>query len=433
MKFRFLIILALFCINTLLSQSFQWESFTMENSPLPSNNLRALHIDANEVLWIGSDFGLTGFNGSAWITYTTSNTDSLADDQINDILILDQNIVLSGPKGLSGGEITTYDNINWSTPLNTKNSGLARDMIFTSTIDSLGNQWFGTDSGVSLMKPDNSWKLFSIGVALSFISVNKQPTYWQHFGTKGMGVYILGYKNNGSSDAITSATWLLEPWNLISDTVQAVFIEEDGDRWYGTPRGVTYHTGPNLKAYTWYNVGSGLVDNNVQALAQDSDSAMWIGTSGGVSRFHNNAWSNFTTDNGLVSNDVRAIETESENTVWFATAGGLSKLTITPNAIKTDNPVLADNFLVSPAFPNPFNMTTHIKFELPVASQVRIRIYNINGQLVHELLNADLMKGRYDIIWNGKNNKGSDIASGLYHAVISASNQMKVIKLVLVK
>ncbi|MBN2425400.1 MAG: T9SS type A sorting domain-containing protein [Calditrichaceae bacterium] len=433
MKLRLLIVLALFSLNTVLSQSFQWESFTKENSPLPDNSLRALHIDENEVLWIGSDSGLTGFNGSAWITYTTSNTDSLADDQINDILISDQDIVLSGPKGLSGGEITTYDNINWSTPLNTKNSGLARDMIFTSNIDSLGNKWFGTDSGVSLMKPDNSWELFSLGGVFPFISVNKQPTYWQHFGTKGLGVYILGYTNNGSSDAITSATWLLEPWNLISDTVQAVFIEEDGDRWYGTPRGVTYHTGPNLRSYTWYNVNSGLVHNNVQALAQDSDSAMWIGTSGGVSRFYNSSWNNFTTGNGLISDDVRDIEPAPGNIVWFATAGGLSKLTISSSSIKTDNPVLADNFIVSPAFPNPFNMTTHIKFELPVASQVRIKIYSINGQLVNELLNADLMKGKYDIVWTGKNNQGSDIASGLYHAVISAANQIKVIKLVLLK
>jgi hypothetical protein len=65
-------------------------------------------------------------------------------------------------------------------------------------------------------------------------------------------------------------------------------------------------------------------------------------------------------------------------------------------------------------YPNPFNPTTTIKFELPLASKVSIKIYNILGQEVTELLGREMPAGFHTVVWNGRNNRNDAVASGIY-------------------
>ncbi|MEJ2545839.1 MAG: FlgD immunoglobulin-like domain containing protein, partial [Calditrichaceae bacterium] len=122
-----------------------------------------------------------------------------------------------------------------------------------------------------------------------------------------------------------------------------------------------------------------------------------------------------------------------KKSIWFATADGLSKLTITPNAIGENNRIIPKSFEVYPAYPNPFNMSTTIKFQLNTSKQIKILIYDINGRLVNTILNSNLMPGSYKVNWNGKDNKGKDISSGVYYAVVKASDFISTLKLVVIK
>jgi len=73
-------------------------------------------------------------------------------------------------------------------------------------------------------------------------------------------------------------------------------------------------------------------------------------------------------------------------------------------------------------YPNPFNPSTVISFQLPVISEVKLVIYNTNGQFVRTLYSGDMPAGRFEVEWNGKNESGEKVASGVYLAVFKAGD-----------
>jgi flagellar hook assembly protein FlgD len=71
-------------------------------------------------------------------------------------------------------------------------------------------------------------------------------------------------------------------------------------------------------------------------------------------------------------------------------------------------------------YPNPFNSTTFIKFELPELANVQIVVYNSLGQKVAVLVNDNKPAGYHRVSWNGKNLNGSDVSSGIYFCQFKA-------------
>ncbi len=437
-----LLIISLFVIAG-FGQTYEWISFTKDNSPMKSNNLNALQI-GDDILWIGSDSGLTGYNGSAWISYNAAN--NLASNVVTVIRTSAESIWIGTDSGLSVGQINSMENILWEEPYRFENSNLINNHINSINIDSLGSRWICTNSGITVIT-DTSWEAYPYKDFFlesdKVLCINQQPSFMQYIGTQGGGVSRL-YNIDGISGAsIIWKQWTaIEPESgpgLLSDTVKAILVTRNGDRWYGTEFGVSSHTGIYLRyTYSWrsYTTEIGLIDNNVQALAEDSTGAIWIGTSGGVSKLipSDTTWTNFTIDSGLVSNDIRDIAIDPDrNSLWFATAGGLSRLTIIPSAISVKNQIIPKTFEVYPAFPNPFNMSTSIKFILAESTKIKISVYDINGRLVNTILNSHLMPGSYAVNWNGKNISGNDVASGVYLATINSSDQISRLKLVLIK
>ncbi len=88
---------------------------------------------------------------------------------------------------------------------------------------------------------------------------------------------------------------------------------------------------------------------------------------------------------------------------------------------------------LSQNFPNPFNMETMISYEIPEATQVAIRIYNLNGQVIKTLINRFHQPGSYQIIWNGKDERNLDVVSGLYFFSIDTKDFKKMRKMTLIK
>jgi len=73
-----------------------------------------------------------------------------------------------------------------------------------------------------------------------------------------------------------------------------------------------------------------------------------------------------------------------------------------------------DGYVLYQNFPNPFNQGTAIRYEIPAASTVRIEIYNTPGQLMKVLVNKEKQPGSYTVIWNGDDNTGQPVVSGIY-------------------
>ena len=85
------------------------------------------------------------------------------------------------------------------------------------------------------------------------------------------------------------------------------------------------------------------------------------------------------------------------------------------------------------AYPNPFNPSTVIRFELPRAGKVRLDIYNVKGQLVTTLEDGYREAGVHEIPWNGKNSKGISVGSGMYFYRLEAGSMVTTKKMLLIK
>jgi len=86
-----------------------------------------------------------------------------------------------------------------------------------------------------------------------------------------------------------------------------------------------------------------------------------------------------------------------------------------------------------PVYPNPFNSTCRIRFELPKAESVRLEIYNVRGERVRQILKEEKPAGRYSYVWNGRSDKNRQLPSGVYFVVLRASRFQKAQKLFLIK
>jgi len=85
-------------------------------------------------------------------------------------------------------------------------------------------------------------------------------------------------------------------------------------------------------------------------------------------------------------------------------------------------------------YPNPFNPITTIKYQLPESNiKVHLNIYNIKGQLVRTLVNEIQNVGIHSIIWDGKNNDGRDLSSGIYLYRLKTEKYINTKKMLLLK
>jgi glucose/arabinose dehydrogenase/PKD repeat protein len=90
-------------------------------------------------------------------------------------------------------------------------------------------------------------------------------------------------------------------------------------------------------------------------------------------------------------------------------------------------------FRLLAAIPNPFNPRTTLRFETPVQGFVRLRVFDVAGRLVRNLLAQDLPAGYHAVEWDGHDDRGGFVASGVYLYELAASNFRDVKKALLVK
>lgn len=90
-------------------------------------------------------------------------------------------------------------------------------------------------------------------------------------------------------------------------------------------------------------------------------------------------------------------------------------------------------FNLSQNYPNPFNAVTVISFALPKAGHVKLEIYNILGQKVKDLVDEKVSAGYKKVVWDGKNNGGNDVASGVYFYKLRTEGFVEVMKMTLLK
>jgi hypothetical protein len=99
----------------------------------------------------------------------------------------------------------------------------------------------------------------------------------------------------------------------------------------------------------------------------------------------------------------------------------------------TDETVIPPSFSVSQNYPNPFNPSTVIEFNVPRATNITLRIYDVAGRAVRTLVSGYQSSGRKRVEWNGRDDGGKAVASGVYFYRLSTGNFCETRKIVLVK
>ncbi len=101
--------------------------------------------------------------------------------------------------------------------------------------------------------------------------------------------------------------------------------------------------------------------------------------------------------------------------------------------INTDRNESFRHFFLYSNYPNPFNPSTTISYHIPKRSRVILKIYNMLGEEITTLVNRYESAGLKSVIWNGKDNNGNNVASGIYFYRLHADHFVKTKRAVLVK
>ena len=83
--------------------------------------------------------------------------------------------------------------------------------------------------------------------------------------------------------------------------------------------------------------------------------------------------------------------------------------------------------------PNPFNPQTVIRFGLPRAQEVTLAVYDLQGRRVRTLLQGLQAAGRHEVVWRGRDDRGGEVASGLYFYRLSSEDGQLTRKMLLLK
>ena len=142
--------------------------------------------------------------------------------------------------------------------------------------------------------------------------------------------------------------------------------------------------------------------------------------------------------NNVISGDVVVSATKVFYNTSYTTTTMIGNATIdfilesTGSSGSNDTPLIA-GILNAVNYPNPFNPSTKISFNIPTASSVEVTVYNTKGQLVTTLVDDHFEAGIYNIVWNGTDRTNKPVSSGIYFYKVSAAGKSITNKMLMLK
>ncbi|MBT3254309.1 MAG: T9SS type A sorting domain-containing protein [Candidatus Marinimicrobia bacterium] len=126
--------------------------------------------------------------------------------------------------------------------------------------------------------------------------------------------------------------------------------------------------------------------------------------------------------------------------IWYASVGQVflyhlmqDQESFNTLEISENNDLNIPEFTLHQNFPNPFNPSTTIQYFIPVASSVKISIYDVLGHAVRNLVDKQQNAGSYKISWNGLDDEGHTVNSGMYFYKLSVDNFSQTRKMLFLK
>lgn len=439
-----------------------WKTINRDNG-LPSSRISVLHVDERETAWFGTDKGLASRTGDTVTVFQTA--DGPVDNEI-DNLFFDSDGILWAISSNAGSVRSRYDGDAWSVvPIDTD---LGNPFITSTFTDSRGRLWVITDYTISCRDGDTWTRILPEGGDRIFSTmVDSRGRVW--CGRERGNVSV--YENGAWQDIYPDGGGVLEGW------VQTLLEDRDGRIWVGAANGIGI-----FDDVTWTFHMSGLdmpqgdQPTAIKCLIQDKTGTVWAGTNYGIMSFNGNDWTRYdaaatgcaaeyvlsggmdqkgrlwfgthpggavcfdgvkwklyTTIDGLCSNIVKVIRFAPDGAVWFGTDRGISVLRESGTVGVESERATPLPIISLENRPNPFNPSTTISFTLPEPGKAELKVYDITGRKVRTLVSGPVSSGEHSVVWDGRDDSGQPVASGVYLSRLEAGGKVRNAKMLLVK
>lgn len=379
------------------AQSKLWKNFNRENSKLPSNDFYRASVGCNGDVWLGC------WGEGAGIVLMPRRTMT-----VDTTKIYGRNVGISNIVGFPNYFV-----------------------IGQAVCDNRSNTWMTVmipddKHSLAIRKADGTWNTlpaYISGVPHPYLTdrqvsrplaVDASNNIWTTAVTTApLGVACLS--NRGSLTDSVAEILLTTADGLPSNAVTTIVVDKDNDIWIGTERGIAIILDPdNPKKAGGIASYKPLAGTNINAIAVDPLNQKWVATNEGaillsLDGTQTLAQYNVTNTSGkLINNEIRDIAVDAKSgTVYFATNNGLASLTTTAAQPKES----FDELVVSP---NPYRIPSSVPLLIDgLIENSSIKILSIDGHVVRDLQSPG---GRIGF-WDGKDDRGKDVASGIYLVV----------------
>jgi len=363
-----------------------------EGDGLINNSVNCLALDMNDQLWIGTNSGLSFFDGNSWLNYNENS--GLVNNLITAVFIDNQGLVWVG----TDYGLQSYDGNDWQ--LFTEENGLGDDRINHINQHEDGSIWIGENNGLSVFD-GNSWTSYGMSDGLPFGGVN-----YISFDSEGRAWLANSIFGALSFDGTQFISYDVN-FGIINNNVRTVEVDEQDNKWITTGAGITVLDSDN-QVSEHHTIILQLPPpdtlNPTVDLAFDSNGNPWVGiyvdylvTVGGIAYGANNQWYGYTDAEGLVGPVVRDVVIDSQDIVWVATSSGISK--IDPQNVSIYETKEKPLFTI---YPNPSSEEFYINTS--VNSGI-ITVYNSLGTIVSVVKLEELLNNTINL---------SQMAKGVY-------------------
>jgi ligand-binding sensor domain-containing protein len=391
-----------------------------------ANSFMNMTVDSNGELWVatgkdGTGVGVINFNGETWKYFNTSTNLEL---QSNDFY----NVSSSGTSVFFanwGKGLTVYKDSIFTTynALNTSIVGISDDAYFVSLsdvqADSKGNIWVTNNQTasrkqLSVLTTDNTWYHYSVissSNTLGRLAIDQYDTKWFVATTGNAGLYYFNEEGTFSTTSDDVSGYISTTNGLITNDISGLAVDKRGQVWVGTSEGISLIQDPSRPKATLTNSTAYSVRNQtITCIAVDPLDYKWVGTKQGVFVLSSDGYqllNYYTSSNSpLPSNDIKSIVINPKDGVaYIGTDYGLA-------ALNTSSVEPEESFSELFVYPNPFVLdgSDAVATIKGLIEDTIIKILDISGKSIRTFVTP----GGKVATWDGKNDDGNYVASGVY-------------------
>jgi streptogramin lyase len=413
--------------------------YTVPNGPA-SNQFVSLVIDQKGILWAASGYNLQGkgfysFDGKTWTNYNKSTDTLIKSNDYHRVCLGVNNTkwVAAWDDGMMMvRDDNTLHRYNYG---NAPFVGVKEDpkyiVICDAATDWQGNTWFinfnpADDKPLWLLRSDSSWQGYLNGynsayTLLSGITIDQNGNKWLYqrlASAFSAGLYFVDSK--GTPDVMSDDRWALltSSMGLMSNNITAMAVDNDGSVWVGSDKGANVILNPlDPETSLEYSIVIPLDGIYVNAIAVDPLNNKWVGTKEGVFVISDRAtvvasYTVNSTSGRLPDNDVRAIAFDGNRGIaYLGTEKGLA-------SVKTNFIAPQQSFQDLFFYPNPFVLTGGKTLTIDgLVQNSSVKVLSNDGRLIRNLSDKNSLPGGRIAFWDGTDQEGALVASGIYFIV----------------